>query len=86
MKKEYKKNFMKILKLIRLISFLPFIFLIGIASHNAVFGVPAFIDSFLIGYDAFIMTILAYGINFLWLYIFCIILIIGITIFIKLKK
>ena len=66
----------KILKMIRCISFMPFIVLILLALYNAKFGLPAFINSTYYGYQAFMWTIIAYGISYAWIEIICICIIV----------
>lgn len=75
-----------ILKAIRIISIIPFFGVLFFAIYNATNGVPTFIDSTYYGFDAFILTLMAFGATFWWLGLICIVLIIITSIILKKQK
>lgn len=74
-----------ILKIIRIIAIIPFIGVLGFAIYNSING-AAFINSVYYGFDAFILTLIAFGATFWWLGLICIVLIIITSIILKKQK
>lgn len=64
---------LRILKIIRTVCCVPFIFLLCVSLYNSWFGVDAFIDSRYYGLTAFEFTIIAYGIKLRYVELFCLV-------------
>ena len=59
----------KILKVLRIIFIAPIVVMVAIAFLTSSFGVDAYIDSFYSGSTAFGLTIIAFMVNFFWIWI-----------------
>lgn len=80
------KKSVKILRIIRRVCAVPYVIVIVIvivlALANSLTGVEAFINSSYLGIDAFLLILIAYAVSYWWIGIFCLIMIIVISIMI----
>lgn len=78
---EGKKS-VKRLRIIRRVCAVPYVIVIGLALANSLIGVDAFTNSSYLGIDAFLLMLIAYAVSYWWIGIFCLIMIIVISIII----
>lgn len=72
----------KRLRIIRRVCAVPYVIVIVLALVNSLIGVDAFINSSYLGIDAFLLMLIAYAVSYWWIGIFCLIMIIVISIMI----